>query len=85
MNSLFNLNSFLANFINYDFLYANPWIFVLLAIWVLPWKGLALWRAAKRNEAVWFVVFLLLNTIGILEIIYLLYVRSQERQNGLHS
>lgn len=46
--------------------------FLLLAlIWSLLWKGLALWRAAKRGEKIWFVVFLLVNTLGILEIIYL--------------
>jgi hypothetical protein len=49
--------------------------FVLLAVvWSLLWKGLALWRAAKRGEKIWFVVFLLVNTLGILEIIYLFAV-----------
>lgn len=43
----------------------------ILAIWTLVWKGLALWRAAKNNEPVWFVVLLVVNTLGILEILYL--------------
>lgn len=47
---------------------------VLLVIWSLVWKGLALWRAAKRGDKIWFVVFLLVNTAGILEIIYLFLV-----------
>ena len=46
--------------------------FVLLAVaWSLLWKGLALWRAAKRGDMWWFIAFLLINTLGILEIIYL--------------
>lgn len=46
--------------------------FVLLAVvWSLLWKGLALWRAAKRGDMWWFIAFLLVNTLGILEIIYL--------------
>lgn len=46
--------------------------FVLLAVlWSLLWKGLALWRAAKRGEKWWFVAFLVINTVGILEIIYI--------------
>jgi hypothetical protein len=46
--------------------------FLLLAIaWSLLWKGLALWRAAKRGDTWWFVAFLIINTLGILEIIYL--------------
>lgn len=45
--------------------------FLLLAIWSIIWKGLALWRAAGRGEKKWFVFLLILNTAGILEIIYL--------------
>lgn len=48
-------------------------IIVLLA-WSLVWKGLALWRAAKRGEKIWFIVFLIVNTAGILEIIYLFLI-----------
>jgi len=42
-----------------------------LIVWVTFWKGLALWHSARRAESTWFVVLLLLNTLGILEIIYL--------------
>lgn len=44
--------------------------FVLLIIWSLIWKGLALYRAAQNSDKVWYVVMLILNTAGILEIIY---------------
>lgn len=47
---------------------------ILLIVWGLVWKGLALWRAAKRGEKIWFTVFLIVNTAGILEIIYLFLV-----------
>jgi uncharacterized membrane protein len=47
---------------------------VVLILWTLVWKGLALWRAAKRGEKIWFIVFLLVNTLGILEIIYLFFI-----------
>ena len=43
----------------------------LIMIWSLVWKGMALWRAAKNNSLPWFVVLLLVNTLGILEILYL--------------
>lgn len=46
--------------------------FLLLAVvWSVLWKGLALWRAAKRGDKWWFIAFLVINTLGILEIIYL--------------
>lgn len=46
----------------------------ILALWSILWKGLALWRAAKRGDTIWFIVFLFLNTLGILEIIYIFFV-----------
>ena len=51
-------------------------IFFLLVLWSLFWKGMALWRAARKESKIWFVVLLVLNTMGILEILYY-YVFSQ--------
>ena len=45
-------------------------ILALLA-WTLYWKGRALWLAAKRGEMWWFIALLLINTAGILEILYI--------------
>ncbi len=47
-------------------------LFILLMIlWTIPWKGVALWRAAKNNHKIWFIAILLLNTLAILEIVYI--------------
>jgi methionyl-tRNA synthetase len=56
-------------------LWAAPIIgfIMLLALWSLVWKGLALWHAGRRGEPWWFVALLLINTLGILEIIYLFW------------
>jgi hypothetical protein len=43
----------------------------LLAIWDLAWKGYGMWKAARNNEPIWFVAILLLNTLGILPILYI--------------
>ena len=51
---------------------------IFLFIWSIPWKGFALWKSARRGEKVWFVVFLLVNTIGILEILYLFYFSEKK-------
>lgn len=45
-------------------------LFFLIA-WSIVWKAWALWRAARVGSKGWFAVFLLVNTAGILEIIYL--------------
>lgn len=42
-----------------------------LLLWTLFWKGLALWHSARKKQPWWFVILLVLNTAGILEIIYL--------------
>lgn len=42
-----------------------------LIVWSLFWKGWALWRAAKNDSKGWFIALLILNTLGILEILYI--------------
>lgn len=44
---------------------------LLLALWSIFWKGLALWHSARRAEYWWFFAVLIFNTFGILELIYL--------------
>lgn len=43
---------------------------ILLAVWSIIWKGLALWKSAKNQHKVWFIIMLIVNTVGILEILY---------------
>jgi hypothetical protein len=51
----------------------GPWL-VLIILWSIFWKGLALWHSAQRRQPWWFVILLVVNTVGILEIIYLFAV-----------
>jgi hypothetical protein len=51
-------------------------IVFLLLVWTFIWKGLALWKAARKGDKIWFVVLLVLNTLGLLEILYL-YIFSE--------
>lgn len=44
---------------------------LLVLIWTVIWKGWALWRAARQADKAWFIVILVLNTVGILEIFYI--------------
>lgn len=55
-----------------------PWILVVLVVWSLIWKGLALWKAARLSSKWWFIILLLVNTLGILEIIYFFFVSKKE-------
>lgn len=47
-----------------------------LVIWTLVWKGMALWKAAQKEDKIWFVILLIVNTLGILDILYI-YVFSK--------
>ena len=55
------------DFVNSGFL----WVFIVLLIWSFIWKGFALYRAGANRSPVWFVVLLVVNTVGILDILYL--------------
>ncbi len=57
------------------------WSIVPLAIWSVVWTGLALWNAGKRQEKWWFIFFLLVHTLGIAEILYLVFVAKIFAQN----
>jgi len=52
---------------------SNPLVLFLLVAWTLPWKGLALWKAAKNSHKNWFIAILVMNTLAILEIVYIFY------------
>ncbi|MFA7049547.1 MAG: DUF5652 family protein [Patescibacteria group bacterium] len=43
----------------------------ILIIWTIPWKGVALWKSAKNDHKWWFVAMLLINSLAILEIVYI--------------
>lgn len=52
----------------------NILLLIVVLLWIIIWKGLALWFSARRREKWWFIAMLLLNTLGILEIIYIFLV-----------
>lgn len=62
-----------------DFLYAHQLFFILAALWTIPWKGVALWKAARNDAKWWFIALLLLNTLAILEILYI-FVFSKKKE-----
>ncbi len=51
-------------------------LFIILLAWSLIWKGIALWKCGRNNQLYWFVALLIINTLGILEIIYLLFFQK---------
>ncbi len=62
----------------------GAWLGFLLipfVIWSLAWKGWALWKAAKQDSQAWFIALLILNTLGILEILYIFVFSKQKKSS----
>jgi len=53
-------------------------VIVCLAIWEAVWKLIALWRAARNSHLIWFIIIALVNTVGILPIIYILLNKKKK-------
>ncbi len=51
-------------------------IILIISVWTIIWKGLALWKSARKTQMAWFIILLVVNTIGILEILYI-YIFSK--------
>jgi hypothetical protein len=54
-------------------------LFIVVSAWSLIWKGVGLWYAARNHQRRWFIAMLIVNTLGILEIIYILWFRADKR------
>lgn len=63
------------------FLQDNIWLFIISLLWVLPWKGYALWTASQTRNKRWFIALLLLNTFAILDIIYIFYIAKKNPED----
>lgn len=55
------------------------YVTTLLLVWSLIWKGFALWRAARLKDKNWFIALLIINSIGILDIIYLKFISKGKK------
>lgn len=49
----------------------SNWFILPFLLWVMPWKGIALWKAVRNNHKGWFIVLLVVNTLAILDILYI--------------
>lgn len=59
-------------------------IIAVLMLWVLPWKGYALWLSARNTHKWWFIILLLVNTLAILDIIYIFAIGRKKEKEKVH-
>jgi len=57
-------------------------ILAAVLLWSIPWKGVALWKAARNGQTVWFVILLVVNTVALLEIVYIFFF-SKPKDTGV--
>jgi hypothetical protein len=59
--------------VNFTLSNAQIVLLSLVVAWDFIWKCFAVWRAAKNNDHFFFVALLLINSVGIIPILYLVY------------
>jgi hypothetical protein len=52
-------------------------VLIVLAVWEIIWKLIAMWKAGRNNHLAWFICIALINTAGILPIVYILMYRKK--------
>jgi len=52
---------------------------VLLVVWELIRKGIALYRAWQRSDKLRFIIIFIINSLGILPIVYLILNRNKKK------
>ncbi len=57
------------------------WIVVIAVIWSGVWKLLALWKSARKGSIIWFVCLAIINTLGILEILYIFLFSEMQKKS----
>jgi len=50
----------------------NPLLLVIV-IWSIPWTFSAMWKAAQNGHKVWYIALLIINTAGVLPMLYIFY------------
>ena len=53
------------------------WLIPLI-VWSITWKVLALWKAARNRQLGWFLFLFVINSAGVLEILYIYYYQRDK-------
>lgn len=48
-------------------------LILILVIWEMIWKGVALWKASQNKDKWWFIAIFIANTVGTLPLVYILF------------
>ena len=71
-----NLNQQIFQFLS------QPGLLLPIILWSIFWKGWALWKSASKRHLPWFIILLLFNTVGLLEIAYIFFLNKWDLDHG---
>jgi methionyl-tRNA synthetase len=57
-------------------------VILVAIIWTIVIKGYALWIAARSGQKGWFIALLIVNTLGLLELVYIIWFRRTPPAKG---
>ena len=57
------------------------WLTYVVIVWTLIWKLIGLWKSARNKHIVWFIIIGILNTVGILPILYIFIFSKFKKKN----
>ncbi len=56
-------------------------ILALLIVWEAVLKAIALWKSAQRKQLGWFLAIFIINSAGVLPLIYLVFFSRKNEQH----
>lgn len=54
----------------------------IILIYSIILKGIALWKAARNGQKNWFIIMLIVNTAGILELLYIFIFSKKDNKQS---
>tara|TARA_Y100000034_G_scaffold135595_1_gene208187 strand:- start:997 stop:1227 length:231 start_codon:yes stop_codon:yes gene_type:complete len=57
-------------------------LFLVAMIWDLIWRCFGVWKSTKNNQPIWSILFVLLQTMGILPILYIFIFSKMKKKTS---
>jgi hypothetical protein len=58
-------------------------LLIALMLWEAVWKGIGLWKAGGHRQLAWFIAMFVLNTVGILPIVYIVWFQKSSKKASM--
>ena len=55
-------------------------VIILISVWDGIWKIVALWKSARNKQLAWFILLAIINSVGILPILYIFVFAKQAKK-----